>query len=222
MFKKLREKLRSLDANRVTFDPSQLDDAIAMQTDWTPAKYDGASFRTHRLVEVDSNRLEFRASGEAKWFYLLFLLVGTGMLVGFCVYSLSTGGFSFDRNAILPLSIGFVFTIFGGCLFYFGTAPIVFDKRKGYFWKGRKAPDDVFDRTVIKHLAELEEIHALQLISEVCSGSGDGGIHNSYELNLVLKNGKRINVVDHGKEIVLRQDAETISAFLEVPVWDAI
>ena len=143
------------------------------------------------------------------------------MLVGFSVCSYFSGGFSFDKNAILPLSIGFVFSIAGGCMLYFGTAPIVFDKREGRFWKGRRAPDEVFDRTVIKHLAALEEIHALQLISEQCSNS-DGPSYRSYELNLVLKNGRRINVVDHGDQNKLREDAETLSAFLEVPTWDAI
>jgi hypothetical protein len=55
---------------RPVFDPSQLGDPLAMKTDWTPAKAGGASFRTHKLVRVDPDRLEFRASMG----YLLFAL----------------------------------------------------------------------------------------------------------------------------------------------------
>jgi hypothetical protein len=41
----------------------------------------------------------------------------------------------------------------------------------------------------------------------------------SYELNLVLKDGRRINVVDHGGADKIRTDAATLADFLGVPVW---
>jgi len=220
MFRKLVQKLRGLVGDRSTFDPSGLDDPIAMQTDWTPARGGGASFRTHKLVEVNSDRLEFRASIGAKLFYLIFFLAGMGVLIGFSASRLSSGEFSFDVATSMPMLLGLVFAIVGGCMLYFGTAPIVFDKRKGCFWKGRKAPDAVLNRKDLKHYAELEEIHALQIISEHCRG--DKSSYYSYELNLVFKNGKRINVVDHGNQDKLREDAGRLSAFLEKPVWDAI
>ncbi|MGD9320846.1 MAG: hypothetical protein PVH99_12810, partial [Desulfobacteraceae bacterium] len=44
----------------------------------------------------------------------------------------------------------------------------------------------------------------------------------SYELNLVLRDSKRTNVMDHGDYEKLREDAQTLSQFLEKPVWDAI
>ena len=66
----------------------------------------------------------------------------------------------------------------------------------------------------------LETIHALQLISEWVS-SDDGGYH-SFELNLILKDGGRLNVVDHGGQDRIREDAKVLSDFLNVPVWDAI
>ena len=70
------------------------------------------------------------------------------------------------------------------------------------------------------HFAGLEDIHALQLISEYCRGSKRS--YYSYELNLVLRNGRRINVMDHGDSEKLREDAKTLSQFLEKPLWDAI
>jgi hypothetical protein len=120
---------------------------------------------------------------------------------------------------ILPFLIGSVFAIAGGCLYYFGTKPIVFDKHSGCFWKGRKNPDLVFNKDSIKVWTQLEQIHALQLIAEHCSSNKCS--YYSYELNLVLKDGERINVVDHGNLNKIRDDANTLSKFLGKPVWNA-
>ena len=59
----------------------------------------------------------------------------------------------------------------------------------------------------------------MQLVSEYCRGNKSS--FYSYELNLVLANGRRINVVDHGNIESLQKDARTLAAFLDIPVWDA-
>ena len=43
----------------------------------------------------------------------------------------------------------------------------------------------------------------------------------SYELNVVLQDGSRRNVVDHGNLDALRADARELAMFLVVPLWDA-
>ena len=53
------------------------------------------------------------------------------------------------------------------------------------------------------------------------SSSGGSSRYYSYELNLVLKDGTRLNVVDHGGKSLLNANAETLAQFLNVPVWDA-
>ena len=59
----------------------------------------------------------------------------------------------------------------------------------------------------------------MQLTSEE---GGTDFTYYSYELNLVLVNGQRINAVDHSKLEKLREDAATLSRFLGKPVWDAL
>ena len=220
MFKKLEEKMKRMVSDHVSFDPSSIDDPVAMQTEWTPAKGGGANFRTHKLVTVSANRMEFRASIGAKLFYLIFLLAGMGILIGGSFSKFSSEAPSFDMETFIFLFLGLVFVSVGGSMLYFGTAPIVFDKRKGFFWKGRKAPDQVLNKSSLKHFAHLEQIHALQLVSEYCRGNKSS--YYSYELNLVLGNGQRINVVDHGNQNKLRGDATSLSSFLEKPIWDVI
>ncbi len=220
MLRRLFQKMRGTVDEPDPFDPSRFGDPVAEQTNWTPAKRGGANFRTRKLIMVTPNRIEFRASLAAKIFFASFLLGGMGFAVGVSISHFSTGTFPFNPDKLVPLLAGMGFAIVGGFLLYFGTAPIVFDKSRGVFCKGRKARDGVFDSNALKHFAGLEDIHALQLISEYCRGSKRS--YYSYELNLVLSNGRRINVMDHGDCEKLREDAQTLSQFLGKPVWDAI
>lgn len=223
MLKGLIEKLKHLTREPVPYDPSVLGDPIAMQTEWTPAKKGGASFRTHKLVNVDSFRMEFRPSAGAKAFYGLFLVIGIGVLVGFFVSGLpgramSMGGM-FALPLLVPMIVGVVFTITGGAMLYYAASPRVFDKRRGVFWRGRSTPYGALTRGGNKDSADFEDIHALQIVSEHIRS--DKSSYYSYELNLVLRNGSRINVVDHGDVDALREDARTLSDFLGKPVWDS-
>jgi hypothetical protein len=58
------------------------------------------------------------------------------------------------------------------------------------------------------------------LISEHCSGSKSS--YTSYELNLVLEDSRRINLVDHGNRKKLIADAQIVAEFLGVPLWNAL
>ena len=69
------------------------------------------------------------------------------------------------------------------------------------------------------------DVHALQLLDEqVTSTDSDNRASEyiSYELNLVLKNGKRVSVMDHGDEKEIKRSAKQLSEFLSVPVWTKI
>lgn len=209
MLKKLTEKLEQMARSVNTFDPGTLGDPIAEATEWRPLKGGGANFRTHSLVKVSFNRLEFRASLGAKLFGLIFMGVGMGVMVLF----------GLNANEWVPVLFGLIFALVGGGILYSSLTPIVFDQSAGYFWKGRKAPRLMVNKADLKNATELDQIHALQLISERCHGSKRS--YTSHELNLVLKDGRRLNVVDHGNLEKLREDAGTLAAFLKKPVWDA-
>ena len=94
-----------------------------------------------------------------------------------------------------------------------GTQPIVFDRARGMHWKGWRTPASATGGVVA-----LDEIHALQVVSERCSGHRKG--YFSYELNIVLSDGQRINVVDHGDLRRIRVDGGHLASFLHVPFWN--
>ncbi len=185
--------------------------------DWSPLKRGGTNFRTHKLVSVDLDTVVFKPSTGAIIFYFAFLLFGIiPSSIGF--WQFVNHGFRFSTDVLVPFGFGAVFGTVGLFLFGFGTRPIVFDKRRGYFWKGRKDPDEVWSKDELKHFCELKNIQGLQIITELVKG--DKGSFNSYELNLVLKDGSRMNVIDHGNEAALRQDADGLAEFLGVEILE--
>lgn len=112
-----------------------------------------------------------------------------------------------------------MFSLAGGGLLYSQTAPVVFDLQRRHFVRGRKSPEHCEDLSKLKYYTDIDRIHALQLIAERYDRSSN---QRSYELNLVLTDGSRLNVIDHGGLDVIRADAQKLAAFLGKPLWDAI
>jgi hypothetical protein len=94
----------------------------------------------------------------------------------------------------------------------------VFDFQMGYFSVG-KITENNFDGSIAKNMTPLREIRAIQVIGENCSGS-KGSRYRSYEINLVLRDASRVNVIDHGNISQILLDAQQIATRLSVPMWD--
>ena len=85
-------------------------------------------------------------------------------------------------------------------------------------WKGKKAPKLSGNQQQSSDLIYVNDVHTFQIISERVRSKN--GSYLSYELNLVLKDGNRVNIVDHGKQSQILIDADTLSHLLAKPVWD--
>lgn len=219
---KLIDSLQSLFKvrNVQPFDPAVFQDPLAVKTQWTALKSGGTNFKTHTLVSTGSARMEFKPTAVALIFYFIFILPGAALSVGLpTLFFINPDLISSDKNAIIiPLVIGVVFLTVGLLMAYTGTKPIVFDQMRMLFWKGRPKNDGRISRESFDIACELSRIHALQIISEYCSGNKSS--YYSYELNLVLEDGSRMNVVDHGALTALKKDAQKLAGFLNVPLWD--
>ena len=222
MFKELIKKLTGR-VSSPRFDPTALNDPVAEQTEWTPAAGGGTNFKTHKLKKIHGQRMEFRATIGMLLFGGIFFVIGVGVGAAFVASSISAindESRSFEPASLLLLLFAGVFGGVGFFLLRSALIPAVFDLSHGYYCKSRKKPEHSMNPSRIKGYVKLNEIHALQLISEYCSGNKSS--YYSYELNLVLKDGSRINVVDHGNRSALQRDAETLASFLQLPVWNAI
>ena len=219
MLEKLKALAKELVRTAEPTDPTQFDDPVAERTEWTPAVRGGTNLGTHCLKNVTMQKLVFSATLGARAFTGLFMAIGLLVAVGGAAAQISDG--SHDPTELIPV------VLFGGIFFAAGLfaqrhmcTPRTFDQRLGSFWKGRRMPPEVGSKQVTDQHVPLSEIHAVQLLKEYCSS--DNGGYYSFELNLILKDASRINVVDHGKIQRLRRDADEVAAFLGgVPVWDA-
>jgi hypothetical protein len=220
MLNSLLQKLLSLAKKRAAVDPAQFGDPVAEKTAWTPAKRGGANFCTRRFKMKEQYRVVFRPTVGAVVFFLIFAIIGVGVSIGFTLLRVVRDNAPVGTEMIIPAVVGVVFAAVGIGGIVKSISPIVFDLTNGYFWKGRKNPTEEFDLTTRKACVQLGRIHALQIISEYCRGNKNS--YYSYELNLVLDDTERINVIDHGNLRKLRQDAQALADFLGVPLWDAV
>lgn len=178
--------------------------------DWGPLKSGGASFKTHRLVEISTLRIEYKASVGSIVFGSIFVMAGFG------IFSIN---FFNEVNFWIAL-FGVVFASAGGYMLKTVFEPIVFDKSLGYFWKGKKSPRQATDISEIKTVAKLDDIYGIQVIKEHVKSSSKGKdtSYYSYEINLILNSGDRINVVDYGNADSILQDASKLSKFLSIKI----
>jgi hypothetical protein len=175
-------------------DPSGFGDPIAGKTQWTPLVPGGANFATHTLVLQEGARVEMKPSTGLRLFGAAFLLAGAGC---------SLAGLLAPEWPLVVFGIPFA----AAGIYVLWPRTILFDGGARVF-------------TGPKGQVPFSAIHAIQIIKERVTSSEDSD-YWSYELNLVLTTGDRINVVDHGNQGRVRADARTISALLGCKLWDA-
>lgn len=179
-------------------------DPVATETEWGAANRFGLGFCTHRLVQVTPDRVEFRATMGLNLFLALGIIPALAVLpIAASRHSQGKVDLDFEMAAILAIVVGSVL----GTLWLrvIWGRPRVFDKQWDRYSKGHKG-------------TALGTIHALQILLK--HEGGDRNSFHTHELNLVLKNGERINVIDHGNKSAVQEDAGTLGAFLDRPVWD--
>ncbi len=220
---KLENFLKNIQqANKIKFNPTDLNDEIAVKTEWTPCKGGGSNFGTHKLKLISHNRAEFKVATGALLFSFVFILMGlSSCFIPFIMHFTEQGTeapFSLTFM-ITPSLVGILFAGAGSFLFRKFKTPIVFDLSLGYYWKSYTKPNYDTIRNIKEHCF-IKEIYAIQLLQERCTG--DKSSYYSYEINLVLKDASRINVIDHGNKKLIEQDAQELAIFLKKPLWKAI
>ncbi|MCB1583669.1 MAG: hypothetical protein KDI92_11435 [Xanthomonadales bacterium] len=220
MFNKLKKLIEQAKKRAVnSIEPEVFNHPLAQKTDWHPLKAGGTNFGTHRLDNSDPDLLIFKATKGAYVFSSIFSGVG---VLGLVIPILAFIGMENKEWGLLMFGIFFggIFLTAGLLLFKFMTKPCVFDTFYGCFYKGKKRPQDHFgmDPNAKNSIIKLSEVKAIQVIRERINSKN--GSYYSYEINLVLADASRINVIDHGNHAAIIEDAETLATTLGVPLWD--
>ncbi len=206
----------------------QFDDPLAKQISWEPLTPYGKMYCTHRLRQKYDGTLEFGPSPAALAMICFYAVLVAGiLLIGLTAIRRRWSAEDLAPCLIvaaLYLAFAGVFTCRLIATWRFVAKPIVFDL-------ARKAlPESVLrDGETGEPCSDVQpipfsDIHALQLICEYRQEPLPGGSmreYFSFELNLVLKDGQRVNIVDHGNYKALRKDADRLADALEIPLWDA-
>lgn len=180
-----------------------------------PLKSGGANFKTHLLVEKKRGILEFVPSNGFILFISIFLIVGLVFLSVILYKLFISKNYNFELSHLFIGLFPIIFIAVSVYMMYENFKPNQFNKTKNRYTKGHQ-------KRVIKKSSidiSLSKIIALQLIGEIVSGNDSN--YSSFELNIVMDDGERFNVVDHGNLKSLIRDAEWLSEFLSVPIWHA-
>ena len=175
-----------------------------------PLQPGGSNFKSHKLKQISLSKLKYIPTIGGVIFCLLFLVIGL-VVLGIGLKPLINSVNIKNVNWFL-IVFGTVFSIVGGSFLYIMCKPRVFSKQENSFYKSYLVSNS-------KDKIRLNSIIAIQIIGETINS--DNGSYGSFELNLVLNDGTRQNVVDHGNIKSIINDAYVISKFLNVPIWHA-
>ena len=198
-----------------------MEDPLAKATQWTPLAKGGANFTTHIMDHSHPTKIRFKPSIGLYLFTLAFIGGSIYMLVAFENQLLTYGKWPNSLEDYLQTFGPFVFVGFTILLIVKLMETIVFDKKRGIYWKGISKPSIRNRSSGSSKFTRLHRIHAIQIIAELCDGD-DSSDYYSYELNLILKNAKRLQVIDHGNLQNIRSDGYELARFLGVPIWEKI
>jgi hypothetical protein len=190
------------------------DDIVAQRVGWHARNPGGSSFKSQKLV-VSSDKIFIKGSTSMGIFKTLFIVpVIVVFIVG--IY------FSFFGNTAMGVFMICFCVMFGG-MSYFTLSrfdkKFTIDKFNGTYYVGKEF--DIVNQKDRMVQGYIKEIYAIQLIKERISSNSSSGSYNSYEMNLVFKDGERLNIMDHGSSKDVDASAIKLGDILNIPIWKA-
>jgi hypothetical protein len=155
-----------------------------------PLQLDAAGYQSRALFRDDLGRLGIKEAA-AGWIGILMGAVGGVTLFGLCLlHILQPGKWTLFSNNEVLRGLGassLILIILAGVGKKLADSKVVFDKRRGVFWVGR-------EEEISKFKADLKDIDRLQVLRKQVNGWR--GCFEALELNIVLKTGTRINLMN--------------------------
>tara|TARA_Y100000589_G_scaffold286795_1_gene287135 strand:- start:274 stop:849 length:576 start_codon:yes stop_codon:yes gene_type:complete len=169
----------------------------------------GTNFKTRKFVKKKTTKVIFQRTFPTILMPLIFMS-------SFFLWAFTIGREPYLFTRIISLFPVIGLTSFGVFLYIKTNKLIVFDKKIGYYYKSIKKPN--FRKKQKKNCTKLSNISGIQVLREYVVRQKSTN-YSSFEINLVLKDGNRLNVIDHGDEYNVIQDAKKLANFLNLPIW---
>jgi hypothetical protein len=195
-------------------------DRLASLTYWGPASERSSPSVDAVLQRNADGTLSYAVNVGDVLKTVFYLLFGATLVYAWLFSETQLGHAldSFFETDWYLLTLGIISVAFSGVHLWETCRPEVFDKRKGWYWHGWRTPGHTRRPRLGNRAVRLELIHALQLLSK--GVEKDGKTIVLCELNLVLHDADRLNLRCHGDQVQLRKEAQMLSKYLGVPVWD--
>ena len=194
--------------NFIFSNTAYIQEPVAQQISWKSIQKEGRPL-TNMILKSIEGSLEFHLSLLSRLFYFSFIILGL-MFLAYATYALFTYHF---ETTLWTMLLGI--PLFGIGVYQFSkqAIPLIFDKSKNLYFKNNEH-SEVEDETA------LNKVHALQILSYRTKNENK----KHAELNLVLKNGKRVYVCSYDEESYeqIEKDAQKISKYIEKPVWNRL
>ena len=163
----------------------------------------GPKFRSHTIIFND-NSAYLKPTISSLLFCVVYIAVGLFLLVLAAIVYFNNK--QIDLTIFL-LAFGVGIATFGITLIKPFMKQVLFDKNTGKFKNN-------IDRSV-----KIKNIVSLQIINKMIT-SKHGLSYRCYELNLLTKYGRRINVLNHNDLEKLTTDSKNLAEFLSVELID--
>ncbi len=219
------EKIAREESTRLEREIQQkFDDPIAQQAQWHHLNKGSGSSSQDRKLTVAGERLRIVPTLGGMTIPLLGAAGGLALVwiaLDNYFHIISSGGEPISTTAFVFLFVFGILIMGPAFLVLRPREVLTFDKSAGYFWRGRNKPAGDPDNA---NLFRLDSIAALQIPPKkhvhFRNNNRDRSFF-SYELNLILDDNERINLMDHGDRADIYSDANKLSKYLGVPVFNA-
>lgn len=208
-------------------DPKNLNDEVALLTEWTPLLKKPRNYKTHSLKEPKNGKVILTPAILPKVYLMLGLLLPGLFLISFAKAQNKITPGTIIGQLLSGLAVHFNVLFFNIILLVFATALLrllilsirysqhVFDLNKGYYFA--KNLRRILFSSHTAYGVELSKIHSLQLIKGVNDDK-----QRTYELNLVFEDGRRKNLASHSDSSDLLIDSKDLAFYTKIPLWNAI
>ena len=198
------------------FDASLYDYGCIKKVSWEPLfdNFYDSYYRTYDLISKDK-LLSFKVRIIHKILYFMLILLGVLIITIFGLnFSELNGG---GKYVLLILGLGLFFGISYKLLKL--NWVLFFDKESK-----RYTSSHIFSFLRKDNVIHLPKIYSLQiLIKEIIqTKKSERVVFDAYELNLILEDSQRVNLLNYCDEKSIRQQSKQLADFLEVPLWSML